>query len=110
MKTGTCLATLGLALLGSTQFASACPYEGRITNFDFGKNTMTANLDSGYRIETGKKSIYSRMLKYAFDSEQAVCVTNTWNADPTETTLHPKQMVARIDLSSRIPSSPGFVV
>jgi hypothetical protein len=95
-----------IAGIGLAQISSACPGEGRITHFDHKANQTVAHLDSGMSIETGKKSIYTRILKYAFDAENQVCVTNTWNTVETGKPVYPKQMVARIDLSSRHPARP----
>jgi hypothetical protein len=95
-----------LAGIGITQGSSACPGEGRISHFDHKGNRLTAHLDSGMSIEIGKKSIYTRIVKYAFDAENPVCVTNTWNRIEKGTPVLPKQMVARIDLSNRHPAQP----
>jgi hypothetical protein len=105
---------LGRILLGTSIFIGvgfttstlACPGEGRITHFDHLGKKHTAHLDSGMSIETGQKSIYTRMLKFAFDTENPVCMTNAWNTVEPGKPVFPKQMVARIDLSSRHPAQP----
>jgi hypothetical protein len=92
--------------IGITHASLACPGEGRITHFDHQGKKQTAHLDSRMSIETGQKSIYTRILKYAFDAENPVCVTHAWNTVEPGTPVFPKQMVARIDLSSRNPAQP----
>ena len=95
------IGALVLSGIGLAPLSLACPGEGRISHFDHNGNRITAHLDSGMSIETGKKSIYTRILNHAFDSQNPVCVTNTWNAREPGNSVYPKQMVARIDLSNR---------